>query len=63
MSEAKTIRLVDIESVALYLGVRVRHIRRLVAERRIPFVKWGRLLRFDLEEIDRWIANHGVEPL
>jgi len=59
MSDTK-IRLVDIEAVASYLGVNVRHVRRLVAERRIPFVKWGRLLRFDLGEIDRWIAHHGV---
>jgi excisionase family DNA binding protein len=62
MPDTKTARLVDIESIALYLGVRVRHVRRLVAERRIPFVKWGRLLRFDPETIDRWIAEHGVDP-
>jgi excisionase family DNA binding protein len=29
-----------------------RHIRRLVQERRIPFVKWGHPLRFDPDEID-----------
>ncbi len=56
-------RLVDIETVALYLGVTVRHVRRLVAERRIPFVKWGRLLRFDVDAIDRWIGDHGVDPM
>ena len=57
-----SIRLVDIEAVACYLGVKVRHVRRLVAERRIPFVKWGRLLRFDLRDIDRWIGDHRVNP-
>ena len=53
--------LVDIEYVARYLGVTVRHVRRLVAERRIPFVKWGRLLRFDLREIAEWVNKwrHG----
>lgn len=34
--------LVDIGSMAEHLGVEVRHVRRLVAERRIPFIKWGR---------------------
>ncbi len=29
--------------------------RRLVHERRIPFVKWGHLLRFDPTEIEAWI--------
>lgn len=32
--------LVDITWVAKRLGVTVRHVRRLVAERRIPFIKW-----------------------
>ena len=44
-------RLLTIGEVAEYLGVTERHVRRLVAERRIPFVKWGHLLRFDAEEI------------
>lgn len=48
-------QLVDIEWVAGRLGVKVRHVRRLVSERRIPFVKWGHLLRFDPAEIEAWI--------
>ena len=47
--------LLDINGVADRLGVETRHIRRLVAERRIPFIKWSRLLRFDPVEIDRWL--------
>lgn len=30
--------------------------RRNVAERRIPFVKWGHLLRFDPAEIEAWLT-------
>lgn len=48
-------QLIDIHGVAEQLGVSERHIRRLVFERRIPFIKWGHLLRFDPDEIDRWI--------
>lgn len=44
--------LMDIKQVAERLGVEVRHVRRLVHERRIPFIKWGHLLRFDPVEID-----------
>ena len=47
--------LMNIEQVAEHLGVSVRHVRRLVAERRIPFVKWGHLLRFNPIEIGYWI--------
>lgn len=52
--------LMNIEQVAERLGVSVRHMRRLVAERRIPFVKWGHFLRFDPDEVDRWIEECAV---
>ena len=47
--------LMNLVELAERLGVNERHIRRLVAERRVPFVKWGHLLRFDPDEIDEWI--------
>lgn len=56
-------RLLDIEEVADHLGVSVRHVRRLVAERRIPFVKWGHLLRFDPNELAAWIDDSRVNRL
>ena len=56
--------LIDLEEVARRLGVNQRHVRRLVAERRIPFVKWGHLLRFDPAAVDAWLDEHrhGPEP-
>ena len=50
--------MIDLEEVARRLGVNQRHVRRLVAERRIPFVKWGHLLRFDPITIDAWVDEH-----
>ena len=65
-SASATIRssLMNIDQVAARLGVSVRHMRRLVAERRIPFVKWGHLLRFEPDEIDEWLdaARVPAEP-
>ena len=52
--------LINVEQVADRLGVSVRHVRRLVAERRIPFVKWGHLIRFDPVEIDLWVKGFAV---
>ena len=52
--------LLDIAGVADHLGVTERHVRRLVAERRIPFVKWGHLLRFDPSEIAAWLDHQRV---
>jgi excisionase family DNA binding protein len=54
-------RLLNISEVADRLGVDVRHVRRLVHERRIPFVKWGHLLRFDPTEIEAWIDQNRRE--
>jgi excisionase family DNA binding protein len=47
--------LIDLPTLARWLGVNHRHIRRLVAERRIPYLKWGHLLRFDPVEIQTWL--------
>jgi excisionase family DNA binding protein len=55
--------LVDIATVAASLGVGVRHVRRLVAERRIPFVKVGHYVRFDTAELSVWVDDRRVQSL
>jgi len=52
--------LIDIESVASSLGVGVRHVRRLVAEGRIPYFKVGHFVRFDPEELVQWLEQRHV---
>lgn len=47
--------LLDIDQLTKHLGTSPRHVRRLVAERRIPFLKVGRLIRFDPDEISKWL--------
>ena len=53
--------LLDVDGVARALGVTPRHIRRLVAERRIPFFKVGRFVRFDPGELDLWLEQQRVD--
>lgn len=53
-------RLLAINELAIQLGTSVRHLRRLVAERRIPFVKLGGKLRFDSAEVAGWIDRGRV---
>jgi excisionase family DNA binding protein len=54
--------LLDTDEVAMALRVTPRHVRRLVAERRIPFVKVGRFVRFDPGELDVWLDQQRVAP-
>ncbi len=54
--------LLDLPAVAERLGVNHRHVRRLVAERRIPYIQRGHLLRFDPAEIDAWLDVNRRPP-
>jgi excisionase family DNA binding protein len=54
-------RLLDIQQVATYTGLSVHTLYTMVSQRRIPFVKMGRLTKFDRVELDKWIAGHAVK--
>jgi excisionase family DNA binding protein len=47
------------------LSITERHIRRLVAESRIPYTKVGGRLRFNLARIQAWLDDnsHGPDPV
>jgi excisionase family DNA binding protein len=49
------------ETVARWLSTSTRHVRRLVAEKRIPFVKVGHFVRFDPDDVVRWVEAQKVE--
>jgi len=53
-------RLIDVAGLAARLGVSERFVRRLIAERRVPFFKVGKFIRFDSNDIERWIETHRV---
>ncbi len=55
-------RLLTPQEAADRLGTSVRFIRRLVAERRIAFVKVGRFVRITSGDLEAFIAAGRVEP-
>ena len=54
-------RLLTVEEAADRLGTSVRFVRRLVAERRIAYVKVGRHVRLDPADMEAFIAASRVE--
>ncbi|MQY19331.1 hypothetical protein NRB20_24160 [Nocardia sp. RB20] len=53
----------DVDQAAVYLGVGVRFIRRLVAERRVVFYKVGGHLRFKVADLEAFAQAGRVEPI
>jgi excisionase family DNA binding protein len=53
-------QLLTMDELAERLGVTHRHVRRLVAERRVPFLRVGRLVRFDPAKIAAWLDSRRV---
>jgi excisionase family DNA binding protein len=56
-------RLLSIDEVAEVLGTEARFPRRLVAERRIAFVKVGRHVRISAAVLADYIASNTVQPV
>lgn len=52
------LQLLDMAQVAERLCTTERHVRRLVAARRIPFVRVGRFIRFDQAQLAAWLEEH-----
>jgi excisionase family DNA binding protein len=53
--------LLSVEQAAERLGTSVRFVRRLIAERRIAYVKVGRHVRLDPADVEAFIAARRVE--
>ena len=54
-------RLLGIAAAAERLDIREGFLRRLIAERRIPYVKVGRYIKIPTADIDAFIAAHRHE--
>jgi excisionase family DNA binding protein len=54
--------LLDFEQLANWLNDSVRHLRRLVHEERIPYIKLGHFIRFDPAAVTEWLNEnrHGT---
>ncbi len=53
--------LLDIDQAAERLNVTPRFIRRLIAQRRIDYLKIGKFIRFHPDDLDNWIEHQRIE--
>jgi excisionase family DNA binding protein len=54
-------KLWDTNECAEYLHVKSWTVRAWVSQKRIPFIKLGRLVRFQPEKITRWLEEKAVK--
>ncbi|RZF21731.1 DNA-binding protein [Halobacteriovorax vibrionivorans] len=59
--ENSTKALLNIEEASSFLSVKVSRLRTAVFRKEIPFVKFGRLVRFKKEELLKWIDSNTVK--
>jgi excisionase family DNA binding protein len=63
-SEKQTRRQpLSVAEAANYMNVTERYVRRLIAERRVPFLKIGRHVRLRPEDLDAYLDGCRVEPM
>ena len=53
--------LLCLNEIAQYLGVKPSTIYSWVNQKRLPYIKIGRLVKFDLRDIDAWIQGRKVK--
>jgi len=56
-------RLIDIREAGEYTGLSTHTIYTMVSHRKIPHVKLGGKLLFDLALLDQWIKQNTVMPM
>jgi excisionase family DNA binding protein len=57
---AEVPQLLDVPALAELLATTPRHVRRLVAEHRIPYLKCGHFVRFDPDDVVAWLMKARV---
>lgn len=53
-------RLINIRDLSEMTGVAVDTLYRWVSMKKVPYVKVGRLTKFDVEAVDQWIKGLSV---
>ena len=62
--ELENNKYLTVEQAAIYLNIPVNTLRsKLIAGRKIPYIKRGNSIRFDRTKLDDWMNSQEVEPI
>jgi excisionase family DNA binding protein len=50
--------LLTIKDLCNYLSTKESHVRWLIFNNKIPYIRVGKLIRFDFNEIKQWLKNN-----
>jgi len=56
-------RYLGIEELSQYLGLTKGTLYVWVCQRRLPYLKIGKLLKFDIIEIEQWLKDKKIKEL
>jgi len=56
-------RFIGMDECSVYLDVKKNTLYQWVHQRRIPHLKFGRRVKFDLRELEGWIKKNRVKPM
>lgn len=62
-SGAMTQRLLNIKDLSQFIGISTSTLYTWVSQKRIPHVKCGHLVRFDIKNIENWIAKNSIQEV
>ena len=56
-------RLLTVKEASAYLGISVNTLYSWVSQKKIDYVKMGRLTKFDIKVLDKYIENNTIEAV
>lgn len=59
MVEIQREPLIDIKTAAAFLGLKENSLRIMCMQKRVPFLRAGRRLRFKLSTLESWASSRG----
>lgn len=54
-------KILNFTETASYLNVKQSWLRMAIFKKSIPFIKVGRLIRFDLDQLNEWLSKNSIK--